>query len=148
MILCLCRDSEYIFLSCLLRVCCDRLTEFSYPGVGKVLPGARIRICVPGIREVVKRNVPGELHMGGTSVIPGYLGGADPEAFYTDEFGSWLKTGDQANMDEHGVVQILGRYKDLIIRGGENIAPAKIEECLGQIPGLMVSLHGWVVGSN
>jgi acyl-CoA synthetase (AMP-forming)/AMP-acid ligase II len=76
--------------------------------------------------------------MGGTSVISGYLDGTDPESFYIDEYGSWLKTGDQANMDDHGVVQILGRYKDLIIRGAENISPAKIEECLGQIPGLMV----------
>lgn len=85
--------------------------------------------------------------MGGTSVISRYLDGADPEAFYNDQYGSWLKTGDQANMDEHGVVQLLGRYKDLIIRGGENISPAKIEECMGQIPGLMVgftgSIYGW-----
>ena len=42
-------------------------------------------------------------------------------------------------VDENGVVQILGRYKDLIVRGGENIAPAKIEDCLRQIPGLEVS---------
>jgi acyl-CoA synthetase (AMP-forming)/AMP-acid ligase II len=87
----------------------------------------------------LKRNVAGELHIGGTAVITGYLDGADPEAFYTDEYGSWLRTGDQATIDENGVVSIHGRYKDLIIRGGKNISPAKIEQCLGQIPGLFVS---------
>lgn len=99
-----------------------------------------MRVCLPESREVVNRNVPGELHIGGTSVISGYLDGADQEAFYTDEYGSWLRTGDQATIDENGAVQILGRYKDLIIRGGENIAPVKIEECLGQAPGLYVSV--------
>jgi len=112
----------------------------SYPGVGKVLPGARIRICPPSSREVLRRNVPGELHIGGTSVISGYLGGADAEAFYEDACGTWLKTGDQAIIDENGVVHILGRYKDLIIRGGENVSPAKIEKCLEHIPGLFVSI--------
>ena len=112
---------------------------YSYPGVGKVLPGCRIRICAPASRDILKRNVAGELHIGGTAVITGYLDGADPEAFYTDEYGSWLRTGDQATIDENGVVSIHGRYKDLIIRGGENISPAKIEQCLGQIPGLFVS---------
>ncbi len=123
----------------------------SYPGVGKVLPGARIRICPPSSFSVLPRNVPGELHIGGTSVISSYLENADAEAFYTDEYGSWLKTGDQAIIDENGVVHILGRYKDLIIRGGENISPAKIEKCLEQIPGLFVcypsghcSLNGWL----
>ncbi|KUJ19720.1 AMP-binding enzyme family protein-like protein [Mollisia scopiformis] len=118
------------------------LASGHYPGVGKVLPGSRIRICAPVSREVVKRNIPGELRMGGTSVISGYLDGADPEAFYTDEYGSWLKTGDQAVLDDNGVVQLLGRYKDLIIRGGENISPAKIEECLGQIPGVLAQVVG------
>ncbi|KAE9377406.1 acetyl-CoA synthetase-like protein [Stipitochalara longipes BDJ] len=113
-----------------------------YPGVGKVLPGARIRVCPPSSREVLRRNVPGELHIGGTSVISKYLDGADAEAFYEDEYGSWLKTGDQAIIDENGVVHILGRYKDLIIRGGENISPAKIEKCLEQIPGLFAQVVG------
>ncbi|CZR69382.1 related to long-chain-fatty-acid-CoA ligase [Phialocephala subalpina] len=120
-----------------------------YPGVGKVLPGCRMRVCLPESREVVNRNVPGELHIGGTSVISGYLDGADPEAFYTDEYGSWLRTGDQATIDENGAVQILGRYKDLIIRGGENIAPVKIEECLGQVAGLysqVVGLPDFIAG--
>jgi acyl-CoA synthetase (AMP-forming)/AMP-acid ligase II len=61
-----------------------------------------------------------------------------PRRLYNNEYGGWLKTGDQAIIDENGVLHILGRYKDLIIRGGENISPAKIEKCLEQIPGLFV----------
>ena len=118
-----------------------RLLSDDYPGVGKVLPGAHLRICELGSQLTLNRNVPGELHIGGTSVISGYLNGVNPESFYTDEHGSWLRTGDQASIDDNGVLQILGRYKDLIIRGGENIAPAKIESHMGSIPGLLVSTH-------
>jgi acyl-CoA synthetase (AMP-forming)/AMP-acid ligase II len=118
-----------------------RLLSADYPGVGKVLPGARLRICELGSQTTLNRNVPGELHIGGTSVIAGYLNDENPESFYTDEYGSWLRTGDQALIDDNGVLQILGRYKDLIIRGGENISPAKIESHMGQIPGLLVSVH-------
>jgi acyl-CoA synthetase (AMP-forming)/AMP-acid ligase II len=118
-----------------------RLLSTDYPGVGKVLPGARLRICELGSQTTLNRNVPGELHIGGTSVITGYLNDANPESFYTDEYGGWLRTGDQALIDENGVLQILGRYKDLIIRGGENISPAKIESHMGQIPGLLVSIN-------
>lgn len=114
------------------------LASGHYPGVGKVLPGCRLRVCALGSQTPLNRNVPGELHMGGTSVITGYLNGTDPDSFYTDECGSWLKTGDQALIDGNGVLQILGRYKDLIIRGGENISPAKIESHLSQLPGIFV----------
>lgn len=107
--------------------------------MGKVLPGCRIRVCLPDSQEPLKRNVAGELHIGGTTVISGYIDGGGQSYFYADRYGSWLRTGDQAMVDENGVVQILGRYKDLIVRGGENIAPAKIEDCLRQIPGLEVS---------
>jgi acyl-CoA synthetase (AMP-forming)/AMP-acid ligase II len=115
------------------------LVSGHYPGVGKVLPGCMLRICALGSRTPLGRNVAGELHMGGTSVITGYLNDTDPDSFYTDKYGRWLKTGDQALIDNNNVLQILGRYKDLIIRGGENISPAKIESHLGQIPGLFVS---------
>jgi acyl-CoA synthetase (AMP-forming)/AMP-acid ligase II len=118
-----------------------RLLSDDYPGVGTVLPGARLRICELGSQTALNRNVPGELHIGGTSVISRYLNDANPESFYTDEYGSWLRTGDQALIDDNGVLQILGRYKDLIIRAGENIAPAKIESHMGSIPGLLVSTH-------
>ena len=98
-----------------------------------------------------RENEMGELHIGGTSVISRYLGrgrGDEGEnlqlqsAFYDDKPTGrrWLVTGDQALIDDDGVVHILGRYKDLIIRGGENIAPVKIELCMSELPGLAVSL--------
>ncbi|KAJ4326149.1 hypothetical protein N0V84_003199 [Fusarium piperis] len=118
------------------------LTDGWHPGVGKVLPGAAVRICRPGTREILPRLEIGELHIGGTSVITKYLNKDDDSAMYQDETGPWLMTGDQAQMDEKGVIYILGRYKDLIIRGGENIYPAKIEQKLQEIDGLQVQVIG------
>lgn len=115
------------------------LADGWHPGVGKILPGAAARICKPGTREILPRLEVGELHIGGTSVITKYLNRDDDSAMYCDETGSWLMTGDQAQMDEKGVIYILGRYKDLIIRGGENIYPAKIEQKLQELDGLQVS---------
>ncbi|KAK1248245.1 hypothetical protein MKX08_006465 [Trichoderma sp. CBMAI-0020] len=116
----------------------DMLVDGYHPGVGKVLSGAAVRVCRPGGREVLSRMEVGELHISGSSVIHGYFGGVDDdeEKFYNDKSGRWLKTGDQAMIDDKGVVYILGRYNDLIIRGGENINPWKIESALSEIPGL------------
>ncbi len=73
-------------------------------------------------------------------MINGYLGGVGEESFYADEFGRWLITGDQACIDDNDVLQVTGRIKDIIIRGGENIPPAKIEGHLTRnVPGLAVS---------
>ncbi|KAK3365439.1 hypothetical protein B0H63DRAFT_530207 [Podospora didyma] len=113
-----------------------------HPGVGKTLPGANIRICVPGTRDVVARNEVGELHIGGPPVISQYLGGVGTDSIYTDKVGNWLATGDQARMDDDGVVYIIGRYKDLIIRGGENISPARLEAAIGEIPGVLAQVVG------
>lgn len=111
-------------------------------GVGRILPGCRMRICAPGTgpesRKPLKVGEVGELHIGGTSVITGYLGGVGADSFYVDHHGSWLITGDQARIDADGVLYMMGRYKDLIIRGGENIAPVKIELALSELP-VMVS---------
>ena len=106
--------------------------------VGLPAPGALIRICEPGSRIVLRRGETGELHIGGVYVIKGYLG-TTSDNLYEDETGHWIVTGDRAVVDESGKVYILGRYKDLIIRGGENISPASIECCLDQIDGITVS---------
>lgn len=115
------------------------LVDGYHPGVGKVLPGAHMRVCAPGSTKPLAANEVGELHIGGSSVIKGYLGGIAAESFYDDNFGHWHRTGDQAMIDQDGVLHILGRYKDLIIRAGENIAPLKIENTLGKIEGVTVS---------
>lgn len=73
-------------------------------------------------------------------IIKEYLYGNN-EAFYQDEEGNrWMMTGDQAKMDDSGAVYILGRYKDLIIRAGENLSPALIEASLNKTQGVVVSL--------
>jgi acyl-CoA synthetase (AMP-forming)/AMP-acid ligase II len=91
----------------------------------------------------------GELHIGGLVVIGEYLDDrrdndeedAMRSQFYTDDHGRWLATGDQVTMDEDGVVRVLGRYKDIIIRGGENISPAQLEAHLAEV-GITVSTCG------
>ncbi|KAH7175395.1 hypothetical protein EDB81DRAFT_895928 [Dactylonectria macrodidyma] len=118
------------------------LVDGYHPGVGKLLPGAAARICRPGSREILRRGDTGELHVGGTSIITKYYNMDEDESMYEDETGPWLATGDQAKIDEHGVVYILGRYKDLIIRGGENIYPIRIESNLEKIPGVQAQVVG------
>ena len=106
--------------------------------VGKVLPGARVRICEPRTRIPVKRGELGELHCGGTSLIPGYLGDEAHESFYNDVYGHWFVSGDQASMKDDGSIVIHGRYKDIIIRGGVNISPVTVEACLDSQAGVKV----------
>ncbi|KAF4981453.1 hypothetical protein FZEAL_2741 [Fusarium zealandicum] len=118
------------------------LVDGWHPGVGKVLPGAAARICRPGTLEILPRSEIGELHIGGTSVITRYTNRDDGGTMYRDETGPWLATGDQARIDEKGIIYILGRYKDLIIRGGENIYPAKVEQKLQELQGVQVQVVG------
>ncbi|KAM7189121.1 hypothetical protein V8F33_010242 [Rhypophila sp. PSN 637] len=96
-------------------------------------------ICRPSSREMVARGELGELHIGGEQIVVGYLGDVSRESFYEDATGRWLMTGDQAMMDEHGVLYILGRYKDLIIRAGENIPPLKLEGAIGEVEGVQLA---------
>lgn len=99
--------------------------------VGPPLPGVRVRICENQSRRVLARGQTGELHYGGDLVINGYLYG-DNQCFYDDPSGHWMATGDEAMMDEEGNVFVFGRYKDIIIRGGENLSPGLIENCLSR----------------
>lgn len=98
--------------------------------VGTLVDSARLRICAPDTRAPLPRGEAGELHFGGPHLIQGYLGGFSANSFYEDDHGSWFVSGDQGIMSEDGTITISGRYKDLIIRGGENIAPAAIEAVL------------------
>jgi hypothetical protein len=112
---------------------------------GRVHPEAKIRICKPDTREVFERGVPGECHVGGDVVVTEYWcgdGKRDSEGFYTDGEGTWIVTGDQAIMDLNGELRVVGRYKDLIIRGGENISPSAIESIVFSKFGLVVEVIG------
>ena len=114
---------------------------YDVPPSGRLVPGARARICSPGSRSPLERGEVGELHEGGMTVISQYLGG-DNSDFYTDEVGLWHMTGDQAIMAETGEILILGRYKDMIIRAGMNISPSAIENILDQVEDLTSQVVG------
>lgn len=106
--------------------------------LGSVKSGACIRICEPNSRRLVHRGEVGEVHLGGLPVFGGYLN-ASSTVCYRDNDVPFIASGDQGYLDEQGRLYVLGRYKDLIIRGGENVAPAKIERFLAQKHDIKVS---------
>jgi fatty-acyl-CoA synthase len=97
--------------------------------VGRVHPHVECKIVDPLTGRVVPRGAPGELLSRGYIVMLGYWGNeaATREAI---DAGRWMHTGDLATMDAEGYVNIVGRSKDMIIRGGENVYPREIEEFL------------------
>lgn len=99
--------------------------------VGKPHPFVEVKIVDPTTGEEVGPNVQGELCTRGYLVMKGYYKMPEATAEAIDAEG-WLHTGDLATMDEDGYVKITGRLKDMIIRGGENVYPREIEECLYQ----------------
>jgi fatty-acyl-CoA synthase len=97
--------------------------------VGRVHPHVEIKIVDPDTGRIVERGTPGELCTRGYSVMNGYWNDPERTAEAIDDAG-WMHTGDLATMDSDGYVNIVGRIKDMIIRGGENIYPREIEEFL------------------
>jgi fatty-acyl-CoA synthase len=97
--------------------------------VGRVHPHVEIRIVDPETGRTLQRGGPGELCTRGYSVMLGYWNDAERTAEAIDA-ARWMHTGDLATMDDDGYVKIVGRSKDMIIRGGENIYPREIEEFL------------------
>jgi fatty-acyl-CoA synthase len=101
--------------------------------VGRALPEVEVRIADPATGAECPTGQPGELCCRGYNVMVGYYNNPRATGDAIDE-GGWLHTGDQATMDAEGYVRITGRIKDLIIRGGENIAPKEIEDLLRSHP--------------
>jgi fatty-acyl-CoA synthase len=97
--------------------------------VGRVHPHVEIKIVDTTNGMCVARGMPGELCTRGYSVMLGYWNDPDQTVEAIDPAG-WMHTGDLATMDENGYVKIVGRSKDMIIRGGENVYPREIEEFL------------------
>ncbi|MEU4496272.1 AMP-binding protein [Streptomyces sp. NBC_00210] len=97
--------------------------------VGRVLPHIEVKITDPVSKVTVPRGEAGELCTRGYSVMLGYWDEPAKTAEAIDA-GRWMHTGDLAVMREDGYVQIVGRIKDMIIRGGENVYPREIEEFL------------------
>ncbi|KAL2269098.1 hypothetical protein VTJ83DRAFT_3944 [Remersonia thermophila] len=111
--------------------------------VGKAMPHTKVKIVDPADRtRIVPRGERGELASAGYLIMKGYWGDEERtlevRRSEPDEDGKgetvWMYTGDEAVMDEEGYVSITGRIKDLIIRGGENIHPLEIENCLFKHP--------------
>ena len=96
--------------------------------VGQVMPHLEIKIVDPEGRAV-PRGATGEFCTRGYSVMKGYWNDPDKTKDAIDEAG-WMHTGDLATMDAEGYVNIVGRLKDMVIRGGENVYPREIEEFL------------------
>jgi len=97
--------------------------------VGGVHPQVEIKIVDQETGKTVDRGQPGELCTRGYSVMLGYWNEPERTAEVMDDNG-WMHTGDIATMDAVGYVNIVGRMKDMVIRGGENISPREIEEFL------------------
>ena len=100
--------------------------------VGQVLPHIEIKI-VDAEGKAVPRGETGEFCTRGYSVMKGYWNDEEKTREAIDD-GGWMHTGDLAVMDEQGYVNIVGRLKDLVIRGGENVYPREIEEFLYRHP--------------
>jgi fatty-acyl-CoA synthase len=97
--------------------------------VGRIHPHVEIKIVDPTTGEIVPRREPGELCTRGYSVMLGYWNNLEATSEAIDA-ARWMHTGDLATMDDEGYVNIVGRIKDMIIRGGENVYPREIEEFL------------------
>ncbi|MET7452156.1 AMP-binding protein [Streptomyces sp. NPDC005574] len=97
--------------------------------VGRALPHIETKVVDPATGVTRPRGVAGELCTRGYSVMLGYWNEPEKTAEAVDA-GRWMHTGDLAVMREDGYVEIVGRIKDMIIRGGENIYPREIEEFL------------------
>ncbi|EAW07130.1 putative long-chain-fatty-acid-CoA ligase [Aspergillus clavatus NRRL 1] len=109
--------------------------------VGKVMPHARAKI-IDAKGNIVPVGKRGELCIAGYQLTKGYWNNPTKtaEVLITDADGTtWLKTGDEALFDEQGYCTITGRFKDIIIRGGENIYPLEIEERLAAHPAIEVA---------
>jgi fatty-acyl-CoA synthase len=101
--------------------------------VGRVHPHVEVKIVDPATGATVARGTRGEQCTRGYGVMLGYWDDPEATAAAIDGDG-WMHTGDLAVMDDDGYVSIVGRLKDTIIRGGENISPREIEEVLHALP--------------
>ncbi|MCY4206545.1 MAG: class I adenylate-forming enzyme family protein [Roseovarius sp.] len=117
------------------------MVTLNWPGPGRVpgscglpLPGLAVRLIDPSTGKDAKQGVEGELICRGPNVMQGYLN--KPEATASALRDGWYHTGDLARADANGFLTITGRLKELIIRGGQNIAPAEVEETIVQMDGV------------
>jgi fatty-acyl-CoA synthase len=107
----------------------DDTLEHRCATVGQVMPHTEIKIVDQETGRTVPRGAPGEFLARGYLVMRGYWDEPERTAESIDS-SRWMHTGDLATMDDDGYVRVVGRIKDMIIRGGENVYPREIEEFL------------------
>ena len=100
---------------------------------GRTVSAAELRVVDPESGRPVPAGERGELLLRGPELFAGY---ADPDQTSASMHRGWFRTGDLATLDEHGWLTIVGRIKELIIRGGENIVPAEVERVLESHPSI------------
>jgi fatty-acyl-CoA synthase len=113
----------------------DDDTERRVSTVGRVHPHVEVKIVNPDTGLVLPRGEPGEMCTRGYSVMLGYWDEPEKTAEAIDA-GRWMHTGDLAVMDNVGYLNIVGRIKDMVIRGGENVYPREVEEFLYTHPAI------------
>ncbi len=101
--------------------------------VGQPWPLIEIKIANPETGDVLPLNTEGEICIRGYQVMLGYYNDPEGTAAAIDQKG-WLHTGDMCTMDERGFVKVVGRLRDMIIRGGMNVYPAEVEQALKRHP--------------
>jgi fatty-acyl-CoA synthase len=101
--------------------------------VGRVQPHIEVKIIDPGSGATVPRGERGEFCTRGYSVMTGYWNDPERTSEAIDPEG-WMHTGDIATMDDEGYIEIVGRIKDMVIRGGENVYPREVEEFIYSHP--------------
>jgi fatty-acyl-CoA synthase len=107
----------------------DDTLEHRCGTVGQVMPHTEIKIVDPATGRIVARGATGEFCARGYLVMRGYWNDPERTAESIDGAG-WMHSGDLATLDDDGYVRIVGRIKDMVIRGGENIYPREVEEFL------------------
>ncbi len=103
--------------------------------VGRIHPFVEAKVVDPDTGRVLPRDMPGELLIRGYLVMLGYWEN-EPATRTSIDAARWMHTGDQAAIDTDGYCKIVGRIKDMVIRGGENIYPREVEEFLYQHPAI------------
>ncbi|MTD12497.1 AMP-binding protein [Nakamurella sp. YIM 132087] len=101
--------------------------------IGAPLPHVEVAVTDPATGEVVPTGEPGEICVRGYQTMLGYFGDGPATAAALSDDG-WLHSGDLGTMDERGYLRIVGRLKDMVIRGGENVYPAEVEQLLSTHP--------------
>lgn len=113
-------------------------TELRCTTVGQILPHTECKVVNPDTSETLPCDTPGELWTAGYLVMKDYWGDevGTKNSVVMQDGKKWMRTGDLAVITSQGFCQIVGRIKDMILRGGENIFPKEIEEVLIAIPGI------------